>query len=79
MHGGERLSSPMNFLRSRINRRHNERYAANCVLENDRFGGDSVMVWAGIHHHGHTVLVRVNGAFTAQIYWDEILQHHMLH
>ena len=37
-------------------------------------GGGSVMVWAGIHHDGHTALVIVN----AQIYWDEILQHHVV-
>ena len=64
--------------RSRIYRRHNERYAANCVVEHDHFGGGSVMVWAGIHHDGRTALVRVNGALSAQIYQDEILQHHVV-
>ena len=48
--------------------------AANFVLEPDNVGGCSVMVWAGIHHDGHTALVRVNGVLNAQIYWDEILQ-----
>ena len=56
--------------RSRSYRRHNERYAANCVLEHDRFGGNSVMVWAWMHHDGRTVLVRGNDAFSVQIYGD---------
>ena len=54
--------------RSRIYRRHNERYAASCVLEDDRFDSGSVMVGAAIHHDGRTALVRVNGALNAQIY-----------
>ena len=63
---------------SRINRRHNERYAAHCVLEHNRFSGGSVMVWlAGIHYAGRTALMRVNEALDAQIYRDEILQQHV--
>ena len=55
-------------VRSRIYRRHNERYAcANCDLEYDRFGGGGAMVWVGIHRDGRTALVRVNGALNAQI------------
>ena len=46
---------------SRIYQSHNERYAANCVLEHCYCDGGSVMVWAGIHHNGHTVLIRVTG------------------
>ena len=46
-----------------------DRYAANCVLEYDRFGGGSVMVWAGIRH---------DGAVGAQVYRDEIPQHHVV-
>ena len=63
--------------RSRIYRCHNQRYAANCVLEQDRFGGGNAMVWTGIHHQGHTVLVRVIGALDTQIYRDEVVQHHV--
>ena len=64
--------------RSRAYRSHNERYAANCVLEHDRFGGDSIKVWAGIHHDGRTALMRVNGGvLSVQIYRGEILQHHV--
>ena len=36
------------------------------------------MVWPGIYHDDHTALVRVNGMLNAQIYRDEILQHHVV-
>ena len=49
-----------------------------CVLEDERFGGGSVMMWAWISHDGRTTLMRVNGAFNAQIYQDEILQRHVV-
>ena len=64
--------------RFRIYRRHNERHAASCVLEHDRFGGGSAMVWAGIHHDGCTALVRVKGALNAQIYRNQIQQRHVV-
>ena len=56
-------------VRSRIYRRHNERYAANWVLV-------VVSGGAGIRHDGRTALVEVNGVLNAQIYRDEMLQHH---
>ena len=34
-------------------------------------------VW--IYHDGRAVLIRVHGALNAQIYWYEILQHHVFH
>ena len=40
--------------RFRNYRRHNKRYAANCVLEPGRFDGESVIVCAGIRHDGRT-------------------------
>ena len=46
--------------RFRIYRRHNERYATNCVLHHDRLGGGSVMVWSVFRHDGRTALVNVN-------------------
>jgi hypothetical protein len=36
--------------RRRAYRRHGKRFADACVLERDRFGGGSVMVWGGISH-----------------------------
>ena len=32
-------------------------YAAKCILEYDRFGAGSVMVWADIHHEGFSFLI----------------------
>ena len=42
-------------------------------LDHGRFGGASVVIWAGINHAVRTGLVRVNGALDAQIYWYELL------
>ena len=36
--------------RRRVYRRRGERFADACVVERDRFGGGSVMVWGGIAH-----------------------------
>ena len=44
------------------------------IVVHGRFGSGSVMVWEENHHDGHAVLVRVN----AQIFGDEILQHHVV-
>ena len=52
----------------------NERFAPVCVAEHDRFGGDSVMIWAGISAQGETDLhVIDNGTLTALRYVNEIL------
>ena len=42
--------------RARVWRMPNERFAPVCVAEHDRFGGGSVMVWAGISAQGKTDL-----------------------
>ena len=34
----------------------NERFAEVCIAEHDRYGGGSVMVWAGISAQGKTDL-----------------------
>ena len=50
----------------------NERFTPVCVAEHDRFGGDSVMVWAGISAQGKTDLhVIDNGTLTALRYVNE--------
>jgi hypothetical protein len=36
--------------RTRIYRRRNERFARNCVLEVDKFGAGSVMMWGAISY-----------------------------
>ena len=49
-------------------------WAPVCVAEHDRFGGGSVMVWAGISAQGKTDLhVIDNGTLTALRYVNEIL------
>ena len=51
-----------------------ERFAPVCVAEHDRFGGGSVMVWAGISAQGKTDLhVIDNATLTALRYVNEIL------
>ena len=60
--------------RARVWRMPNERFAPVCVAEHDRFGGGSVMVWAGISAHGKIYLhVIDNGTLTALRYVNEIL------
>ena len=61
--------------RSRIYRHCNEIYAANCIPELGRFSDDSVMMWTGIHHDGHSIWMRIDGTLSLQIYLDEVLQH----
>ena len=59
---------------ARVWRMPNERFAPACVAEHDRFGGCSVMVWAGISAQGKTDLhVIDNGTLTALRYVNEIL------
>ena len=59
--------------RRRVWRMRGERYADCCVSEHDRFGGGSVMIWAGISIGGCTDLHVINGNLTGAIYRDEIL------
>ena len=59
--------------RMRCYRRRGERYSDACVLERDRFGGPSVMVWGAISFHGRSELIRVQGNLTGHRYRDEIL------
>ena len=73
--------------RTRVWRRRGERYSDACVLETDRFGGASVMVWGGISFTAKTQLIFIEGNLNAARYRDEILQpvavpfirHHQLH
>ena len=45
------------------------------IVERDKYGGGSVMVWGGIlfSHSGKTELVTVNGRLNARRYCDEII------
>ena len=60
--------------RIRIFRRRGERFADNCLIERDRFGGGSVMVWGGIMGSRETNLTGVQGNLNAQGYINQILQ-----
>ena len=60
--------------RIRVFRRRGERFADNCLIERDRFGGESVMVWGGIIGRRKTNLIVVQGNLNAQGYIDQILQ-----
>ena len=58
----------------RVFRRRGERFADNCLIERDRFGGGSVMVWGGIMGRRKTNLIVVQGNHNAQGYINQILQ-----
>uniref|UniRef100_A0A8C8FEU6 Transposase n=1 Tax=Oncorhynchus tshawytscha TaxID=74940 RepID=A0A8C8FEU6_ONCTS len=58
--------------RDRVWRRRGEHSAACNILQHDRFGGGSVMVWGGISLGALHVLAR--GSLTAIRYRDEILR-----
>ena len=51
-----------------------ERFADNCVIERDRFGGGSVIVWDGIMGRRKTNLIVVQDNLNAQGYINQILQ-----
>ena len=60
--------------RIRVFRRRGERLADNCLIERDRFGSGSVMVWDGIMSRRKTNLIVVQGNLNAQGYINQILQ-----
>ena len=60
--------------RTRVFRRRGERFADNCLIERDRFGGGCVMVWGGIIGRKNTNLIVVQGNLNAQGYVNQILQ-----
>lgn len=60
--------------RHRVYRRRGERFHDACIVEKDRFGGGSVMVWGGISHGLKTPLIVIAGNLTAVRYRDEVLQ-----
>jgi len=64
--------------RERVWRRTGERYADACVRQADRWGGPSVMVWAGISNRYRTPLVVIQGILNARRYIDEVLEPHMV-
>jgi len=63
---------------TRVYRRRNARFARNCVLEVDNFGGGNVMMWGAISYARKTQLVYIPGNLNAAQYRDEVLTPHML-
>ena len=53
--------------------RRNERFAYNCVLERNRFGGGSVMVWGAINEGFRSDLIIIDGILNARRYIDSVL------
>jgi hypothetical protein len=53
--------------RYRVYRRRWKRFTDQCVYESDRFGGESIMVWAGICHDGRTQLKIVQGTLNRRL------------
>lgn len=60
--------------RVRVWRRTGERMDPANVIQHDRFGGGSVMVWAGISNRAKTDMVTVNGNLNAVRYCNEIIR-----
>ena len=60
--------------RIRVSRIRGERFADNCLVERDRSGGGSVMVWGGIMGRRKINLIVVQGSLSAQGYINQILQ-----
>ena len=60
--------------RIRVFRRREERFADNCLIERDQFGGRSVMVCGGIMGRRKTNVIVVQGNLNAQGYINQILQ-----
>ena len=58
----------------RVFRKRGERFADNCLIDSDRFGGGSVMVWGGIMGRRKTNLIVEQGNLNVQGYINQILQ-----
>jgi hypothetical protein len=59
--------------RIRVWRRQNERLAACCINEIDRWGGANVMIWAAVSFRYKSPLHFFDRSLTGQRYRDEIL------
>ena len=63
--------------RIRVRRLPKERFADCCIVEHDRYGGGSLMVWAGIWWQGRTQLVVINGNLNGERYLNEVVVPHI--
>ena len=69
-----RFALSFNDGRIRVWRCPGERFADATVMQHDRFGGGSVMVWGGFSFNHRTPLHRVEGRLTGVTYRDTILR-----
>lgn len=69
-----RYTISFNDGRLRVWRRVGERFIDATVLQHNRHGGGSVMVWGGFSLHHRTPLHRVQGNLTGVAYRDDILR-----
>ena len=60
--------------RNRVWRRTGERHQDATIVEHDRYGGGSIMVWGGISYHTRTPLHHVVGNLDGVGYRDGILR-----
>ena len=68
-----RYTLSFNDGRIRVWRRPGERFLDATVLEHDRHGGGSLMVWGGFSLHHRTPLHRVEGNLSGIAYMDDNL------
>ena len=54
-------------------RRRGERFADACIINRDRFGGGSTLVWGGIMGGNKTGLIVINGNINVQTCINDIL------
>lgn len=64
--------------RLRVWGRPGERFSAEAVQEIDRFGGGSIMVWAGVMYNNRTDLVLVPQRLNAVRYIEHVLEEHVV-
>ena len=69
-----RVNLRTNDGRKRIYRRRGERNSEKCLVQHDRFGCGSIMVWGGISQHTKTPLVHIQGNLNAQRYQNEVIR-----
>lgn len=60
--------------RARIYRIGGERFREDCIIQADRHGCCSVMVWAGVPLHHRTNFIFKDGKLTADRYQNEVLR-----
>ena len=64
--------------RQRVYRRRKERYAKNCVVQHDKFGGGDGMVLGAINHNFRSSLIILKNTLTARRYIDQVLRPELL-